>query len=184
MPRKNRDLESRKQDSRPAIDIRRVIDETIPKINMGALHARVIGLRMIDLLSPFTVMLAMTKTESPVATEVFTNGTGTMVDTGQRKLLVTKYHVYEEFKKWRSDVPCSRLVMSGVDGTLFANVSDQECIASDKTYDLAVLSISPSIVDKQGKKFYPAAAWPPQRPQKECASSRWVSRSRTARAGK
>jgi hypothetical protein len=159
MSRKKRDRKGRDREIRP------VLNELALKLNLDPLVARIVGLNVIEILSPFTVMLAFTKTENPGATDVFNNGTGSLVDTGQRKLLVTNHHVYEEFEKWRSEVPCTRLVMSGVDGRPFVDISGQPCIDSDESYDLAVLAISPAIVEQQGKKFYPASAWPPQRPK-------------------
>ena len=146
-------------------EIQTALDELSLKLDFGPLVARNVGLNAIEMLSPFTVMLAITKIENPVATDVFKNGTGSLVDTGLRKLLITNHHVYEEFQKCRSEVPCSRLVMSGIDGRPFVDISGQHRIASDDSYDLAVLAISPSMVEHQGKKFYPASTWPPQRPK-------------------
>jgi hypothetical protein len=160
MPRKRRDRKSSNQDLPLAIGDLRL------RINYGPLAARNIGLRDTDLLSPFIVMLATTKTENPDSTDVCTNGTGSLIDTGQRRLLVTNHHVYDAFLKCRSEVPCSKLLMSGVDGTPFLTISDEQCVASDVTCDLAVLEIQPAIIERLGKRFYRSTSWPPKRPRK------------------
>jgi hypothetical protein len=159
MSRHNRERRRRNREIRP------LPSGLSLKLNLAPLVARNIGLSVLETLSPFVVMLAITGTENPVASDVCTNGTGSLVDTGAGKLLVTNHHVYEEFKRRRNELPCSQLVMSGVDGRPFVDISNQPCIASDEFYDLAVLAISPSIVEQQGKKFRLTPAWPPQRPK-------------------
>jgi Trypsin-like peptidase domain len=171
MAKKGRDRNRRDRKSEQArvsktpISLQRALDDLPLRLDLGGLVARITGLKVLELLAPFTVMLAITKIENPAAPDVFRNGTGTLVDTGQRKLLVTNHHVYEKFEECRREAPHTRLVMSGVDGQPFANISGETLIASDETRDLAVLAISPSIVEQLGKRFYRATAWPPRRPE-------------------
>jgi Trypsin-like peptidase domain len=171
MPRRNRDRNrhNRKSDREPVVNtssqIRPALNRLSLKLNLDPLVARSIGLHVLEALSPFVGMLAITRTENPAATDVFTNGTGTLVGTGAGNLLVTNHHVYEEFKRCRSELPCSQLAMSGVDGRPFVDISNQPCVASDKSCDLAVLAISPAIVEQQGKRFCLTPVWPPQRPE-------------------
>jgi hypothetical protein len=160
MPRK------RQKRTRPLNDLRHMFDSLPFKLDMGALVARQIGLHDTELLSPFMAILAITKAESPTAFDVCNNGTGALVDTGERTLLITNHHVYEAFIRNRKETSCTKLVMSGVDGRPFVNISDEEWIGSDSDCDLATLAISPAKVDQQGKQFYRASWWPPERPRK------------------
>jgi len=64
-------------------------------------------------VEPFTVMLAITTTKNPTADHIITNGTGTLLYTGVRELLVTNHHVYGTFLACREETPHTRLVMSG-----------------------------------------------------------------------
>jgi Trypsin-like peptidase domain len=135
------------------------------KINLDPLAARNTGLLALELLSPFTVMLAITEVENPRATDPLKNGTGSLIDTGQNKFLVTNHHVYDEFVKLRAENSFARLLMSGA-GRPFVDISAVPCIASDEILDLAVLAIPPFVVSEQGKAYYRAAEWPPRRPNK------------------
>jgi len=155
----------RQKRTRSLNDFRRRFDSLPFKPDIGALAARQIGLRVTELLSPFMVMLAITKAERPTAFDVCNNGTGALVDTGQRTLLITNHHVYGAFIRRRQETPCTKLVMSGVDGRPFVDISDEKCIGSDSHCDLATLAISPLKVDQQGKQFYRASPWPPERPK-------------------
>jgi hypothetical protein len=151
---RNRKRRNRKPDSAPlaktSSSIIVALNNLSLNLDLSGLAAHAHGLHVIGILNPFTVMLAMTKTENPVATDVFRNGTGALIDTGQRELLITNHHVYEGFEKCRREVPCTRLLMSGLDGRNFANISDQNLIASDNSCDLATLAVSPSIVERIG----------------------------------
>jgi hypothetical protein len=155
----------RQKDTRPINDIRHLSDLLPIRLDMRPLLARQIGLDDTELLSPFMVMLAFTKAGNPTAFDVCNNATGALVDTGQRTLLITNHHVYGTFIRYRKETPCTKLVMSGVDGRFFVDISNEECIDSDSDCDLATLPISTVKVDQLGKRFYRASCWPPERPR-------------------
>jgi hypothetical protein len=142
-----------------------MLDSLPLTLDMRPLVARRIGLHVAELLSPFMVMLAITKSDIPTAFDFCNNGTGALVDTGQRQLLITNHHVYGAFIRHRKESPCTKLAMSGVDGRPFVDISNEECVDSDRDCDLATLAISPVKVEQLGKQFYRASRWPPERPR-------------------
>ena len=153
---------NRQKRTKPLNEFRRSLDSLPFKLDMRALVARQIGLGVTESLSPFMVMLAITKAETSTAFDVCNNGTGALVDTGQRELLITNHHVYAAFMRNRRETACSKLVMSGVDGRPFVDISDARVVGSDSDCDLATLAISPLKVHQQGKQFYRASRWPPE----------------------
>ena len=166
MPRRKR---NRPSDPLPNTNspgaLQRALNELPLKLNLEPVKARTTGLRDLDLFSPFTVMLGITETEYSRPTDPLQHGTGSLIETGQNKLLITNHHVYEEFVKSREKNPFGRFVMSGAGGKPFVDISAAPCIASNEIVDLAVLAVPPSIVEQQGKAFYRAAEWPPRRPE-------------------
>jgi Trypsin-like peptidase domain len=115
---------------------------------------------------PFTVMLAITTAEQPRACDVISNATGSLVDTGRRKLLITNHHVRSRFLSCRQDNPHAKLTMSGAHGKLLLDISDAEVLDLDKDVDLAVFRIPDEHVRQQGKKWKIVQPWPPRRPEK------------------
>jgi len=115
--------------------------------------------------APFTVMLAITTTNNPVAADVLTNATGSFVYTGQKELLVTNHHVYDAFQAYRRENPHTKLAMSGADGSRFLDISEAEVLGLDKDLDLAVLHIPRQHVRRQGKMWWVPGSWPPRRPE-------------------
>ena len=158
MPRKNRDRKRRNRAIQPAPLVHR--DE-----NPNASSAARRFAHSIEMLAPFTAMLAITTTEFPTAANVVLNGTGSFVNTGQGDLLITNHHVYDRFLSLRDENPHVKLVMSGAHQTLFVDVSKAKCIGSDKQLDITVLYVPPPLVFKQRKLFYMAETWPPERPE-------------------
>jgi len=116
-------------------------------------------------IDPYTVMLVITRTQNPFATDVVTNGTGTLVHTGTKDLLITNYHVYDAFLSCRQSVPDALLAMSGVSGSRFLDISAADVLGLDKDLDLAVLHIPSRHVWPQGKRLVVITPWPPRRPE-------------------
>jgi hypothetical protein len=114
---------------------------------------------------PFTVMLAITTAERPMAADVITNATGSLVYTGQKELLVTNHHVYDKFRSLRQENHHTKLTMSGVHGSRFRDISDAAVLGLDNELDLAVLHVPAPYVFGQGKLFCVAESWPPRRPE-------------------
>ncbi len=116
-------------------------------------------------IDPYTVMLVIMSTRNPAATDVVTNGTGSLVYTGTKDLLITNYHVYDAFLSYRQSVPDAILAMSGVHGSRFLDISTADVLGRDKDLDLAVLHIPSRHVSQQGKRFAVITPWPPRRPE-------------------
>jgi hypothetical protein len=110
-------------------------------------------------------MLAITTAESPAAIDVIANGTGSLVNTGQRQLLITNYHVYDAFQAHRHMHPHSKLIMSGGHGTRFLDISEAKTLGQDKKLDIAVLDMPGTNVFPRGKRFFVPEYWPPKRPE-------------------
>jgi hypothetical protein len=118
--------------------------------------------------APFTVMLTITAKENPTANDVINNGTGSLVYTGQKNLLITNHHVYNTFRVCRQTNPHAKLGMSGAHDSLFVDISDIEVLGLDKNLELAVFEMPPQYVFGRGKLFYvpESKSWPPDRPAK------------------
>jgi len=115
-------------------------------------------------------MLAIVGKSDPTPEGVIANGTGSLINTGPGQFLVTNEHVYQEFETRRSESQDVMLLMSGVDGRPFRDISDEHSLRSrDESLDLAVLSIPVPLVFELGKMFSTWNSWPPPRPEKEMA---------------
>ena len=103
----------------------------------------------------------------PVVTagDVAANGTGSLIDTGTVKALVTNHHVYAYFRERHAEDFRARLMMSGADDVNFLDISEARVLALDEGRDLAVLSVPPYLVARQGKAFFACKVWPPRRPK-------------------
>ena len=96
---------------------------------------------MGDDLELYTVMLAFTEQAATVAADICNNGTGSLIDTGTAKLLVTNHHVYNNLSKLRLKNPESRMLISGAHGARFHDISTVVAVGSDAQMDLAVLPL-------------------------------------------
>jgi hypothetical protein len=116
-------------------------------------------------IEPFTVMLAIATGGNPLANDVISNATGSLVYTGRRDLLVTNHHVYAEFISRRGASSETVLMMSGADGFHYLDISEAEVLGTDRGRDLAVLHVPRRHVLGQGKWFSVFPSWPPRRPE-------------------
>jgi hypothetical protein len=114
--------------------------------------------------APVTVMLAVMDKSRESPSIVVANGTGTLVDTGTSRFLVTNHHVYEVFRSQPAFSPGAALKMSGADGADFLDVSESPILGLSEARDLAVLRVEEERVLAQGKRFISYRAWPPSRP--------------------
>ena len=116
-------------------------------------------------LELYTVLLAFTEQAATVAADICDNGTGTLIDTGTAKLLVTNHHVYNNLSKLRFKNLESRMLMSGAHGARFHDISKAVAVGPDAQRDLAVLPLPETYVTRQGKQFFKCPSWPPPRPE-------------------
>lgn len=120
--------------------------------------------RIAETLERHTVMLGISRGQVLTADDVSNNGTGSLIDTGTTKFLVTNYHVYAFYKQRHADDSAARLMMSGADGINFLDISEADVVGLDEESDLAVLSVPENLVRHQGKTFFRCDVWPPPRP--------------------
>lgn len=144
-------------------------------------EARGILLRMEDELkmNAKNVMVEMGKHVVPLILlpsydhppkDIISSGSGVLIDTGEKKLLVTCFHVWDYFKKCIQD--CPEMVIGVVRGSTgeIVDISRCDAISSCKNRDLSVLDFSDcDIFDGSGKEFFRSEIWPPVPP--ECGES-------------
>lgn len=116
---------------------------------------------------PFTVMLAIADADNLSPTGVKNNGSGTLINTGPGRFLVTNDHVYQAFQD-RNAAGGTKLLMSVKDG--FIDISDTSVVDRDPEFDLAVLYVPEDFVHRHGKMFSSWPAWPPRRPEEGMAA--------------
>lgn len=112
---------------------------------------------MIRHCAPIFFLPALDARPSAIAA----NGTVALLDTGQRKVLVTCFHVWDEFQTYKRKVPTGCLCTVFVGG--FASpisIPDDALIDSDKGLDLAVIEATPNIWDMGYKEFCQTDRWP------------------------
>ena len=118
-----------------------------------------------ELLLPHAVPLFLAPSRDSDPKDVICSGSGALIDTGERQLLITCDHVWKRFKQAVND---SAHVICMSMGDFIANISDFEAIDSDETLDIAVLDLSDfKFPDGSDKKFCKSLKWPPNRPQEE-----------------
>jgi hypothetical protein len=157
MPQKSRDRKRRNRALRVGFG------HNPETIDPGARFARDWGLK-IERFDVFAVVLAITTTENPSANDVVANGTGSLVHTGRKELLITNHHVYNTFLLRREENPHTKLIMSGAHGTNFLDISNAEVLGFDKEAELAVIHMPGRYVVPRGKAFLRPETWPPRRP--------------------
>jgi hypothetical protein len=89
------------------------------------------------------------------------NGTVALLDTGEKKLLLTCFHVWDEFRNYRQEVPGGCLC------AVFNNylqqptfIPDEALIDADADLDLAVFEARPDTWSMGYKRFYRIDRWP------------------------
>ena len=107
MARRNRDRKRRNRETR-----RRLAQERMPVVIRRRLGPRFRALQVEKGLEHFTVMLALATGKNTTANDVVANGTGTLVNSGQKPLIITNYHVYNKFKLDRASDSHAKLIMS------------------------------------------------------------------------
>ena len=93
--------------------------------------------------------------------EMITNGTFSLIDTGERRVLVTCHHVWQAFLECRAQNSLAALALSLGDGD--ANVvfaaPERQLIDSDPDLDLAVFDFEPSRILLDGDKIKHQKSW-------------------------
>jgi hypothetical protein len=87
------------------------------------------------------------------------NGTCGLVDTGQRKVLLTAQHVLKQFRAMKRDHPEAVLAVNLGPGMTVA-IGAPEVLAEDDALDLAVLASPSGAPQGPGKRYFPIKSWP------------------------
>ncbi len=90
------------------------------------------------------------------------NGTFGLVDTGTKRLLVTCWHVWEGFERFRRKHHTARIgLLLGIGFPVL--LPNKPPIASDKDMDLAVFDMEELISYTGKRRFFPLNKFPPER---------------------
>lgn len=103
-------------------------------------------------LLPYCGPLFFSRSLTSAFGNVTANGSFGLVDTGQKRLLVTCHHVWDEFQKARDKDSQLRLLVCL--GRPFPVVLDLEPFDQDKSLDIAVFDIAPLLQACAGRKFF------------------------------
>jgi hypothetical protein len=83
---------------------------------------------------------------------IFGGGTYALIDTGQKRLLVTCCHVWDEFEKRHDAESKTRLAMAVNDSAISFEDPRKHLIAADRDLDLAVFEFAPETIGVPHKK--------------------------------
>ena len=114
-------------------------------------------------------------------TNVARNATFGLVDTGQRKILVTCHHVVEDFLEFRRE--CSEAKMGILLGdNIPVELHSNQLICSDAKLDLATFDMHPIMSYCEKRKFYPLNHFsaPPLKPKDILAFVGYIGEGRCA----
>lgn len=100
-------------------------------------------------------------TTIPRAETIHANGTVGLIDTGQKKLLVTCAHVWTEFENFRAKNPSAQLAVIFADGFGHPEyITNERPLDYDQDLDLAVFEAHPESWNMATKQFYRIDRWP------------------------
>lgn len=132
----------------------------MPRMEMSELD------RINHELLPYVVGLLLLPNSETGPTNVIFSGSGTLIDTGTRRILVTCWHVWRRFKEIAQKCPKVRIGMSrGIEREM-ANITNLELIDKDEGLDLAILDAGdPDLIAGTRRRFLECSSWPPPRPK-------------------
>ncbi len=93
---------------------------------------------------------------------VTANGSFGLVDTGQRKLLVTCHHVWADYQKACRDDPEFKLLVC-LDHNSPVVLGSNQLIDQNETLDIAIFDMASLLGACSGRKFYPINENPPRK---------------------
>ena len=102
--------------------------------------------------------------ETPLGT-VTANGSFGLVDTGIKKLLVTCYHVWDEFQKARLENPDLMMCVC-LDWKNPVVFAPNKPLGEDQKLDIATFDMEPLLAACGGRKFFPLNQNPPRKVEK------------------
>lgn len=99
-------------------------------------------------------------TDSLSPETIYANGTVGLVDTGEKKLLITCAHVWDGFLDFRLKHPSAQLAVTFSGGIGPPEILDRDPWALDRDLDLAVFTAKPDTWQMGLKTFYKIPSWP------------------------
>lgn len=124
--------------------------------------------RIITAIKPFSVPIYFSRGNARDPSEIFSNATVSLVDTGQKKLFITCYHVWSAFQEIKHRETNINLWLYTGHGKRIVNFNDAKLIDGDRNnLDIAILDFwSKDIFQDNNKRFYEASEWPLPPPSK------------------
>src|SRR5262245_60856086 len=93
--------------------------------------------------------------------EIFGSGTYALIDTGEKRLLVTCYHVWDEYEKLHDAESKTRLAVAVSDSVISFKEPRTHLIAGDRDLDLAVFEFEPKTIGVlHQKSWFKVRDWP------------------------
>ena len=115
-------------------------------------------------LLPHVVPLFLLPSRKAKPSDVICSGSGALVDTGTRKILITCEHVWATFIDHREKHPASVICMST--GQSIHEINDLPLLSINKEQDVAILDLADGqILKNSTKEFCTTDSWPPPRPK-------------------
>ena len=113
-------------------------------------------------ISPFCAPLLFLPTRDAQATHVLNNATMSLIDTGQKRIFVTCYHVWSSYKKKKDENKNLILALGTGDNSPTILLDDLRILdGNEKCLDLAILTFKNEDLYPTGKKkFYRPENWP------------------------
>lgn len=121
---------------------------------------------MTELVMPYVAPLFLLPNARARPQDIVNNGSAALVDTGEKKLLITCHHVWNEFSLYRQDHPDAVIAMGMGNTSPGIMVTSFPLVDSEPAIDIAVVEFSiPSLLNGSEKRFVTSDCWPPARPQ-------------------
>ncbi len=107
-----------------------------------------------------------TRSIKKVAGNVTANGSFGLVDSGSKKLLVTCYHVWDEFRNAQLGNPDLQMCIC-LDARNPVVFAPHEPLGQDRELDLVTFDMQPLLAACEGREFYRLDQTPPPHVEKE-----------------
>lgn len=102
---------------------------------------------------PYCGPLFFARSRESATGNVTDNGTFGLVDTGEKKVLVTCHHVWDELQKARREDSTIRL-LAGLDRNPPVVLDPSQLLDHDESLDIATYDVEPLLAACAGRKFY------------------------------
>lgn len=97
------------------------------------------------------------------AASVDNNGTASLIQFPSRKLIVTNFHVWDEFRREREDDSNYRIALTGGGFVQPVDISDAQVVDESEQHDLCILEYPSERLEAVGKEYCVPPTWPPVR---------------------